>query len=129
MAVEAVVFIKNIGDSPAHAGREVLTGFTQDDGNTAGHVFKTMVTTSFADRPGAAVADTEALARDAGKIGGSACRAIQCHVAGDDVLIPGKTGFFLRPDDDLSAGEALADIVVGIAIQAQRQSGWNESTE
>ena len=47
-------------------------------------------------------------------IGSTSGGAIKGHIADDDVLLGGKSGFLRRPDSQHCAGKALAEVVVGI---------------
>ena len=44
--------------------------------------------------------------------------AVADHVAGDDVALGREHVGAVRADDDPAAGEALADVVVGVALRA-----------
>ena len=56
----------------------------------AGHVLAAVIADTLDDRGGAAVADGEALARDAANEGFAAGRAVERHVADDDVVFGGE---------------------------------------
>jgi hypothetical protein len=60
----------------------------------AGHVFAAVVADGFDDGVHAAVADAEALAGHAADVGLAAGRAVERHVADDDVLLRHKGGAF-----------------------------------
>jgi hypothetical protein len=53
--------VQNIGYAPAHAGREIPAGLTQNNDNASRHVLAPMVTHSFDDGMGPAVAHRESL--------------------------------------------------------------------
>ena len=67
----------------------------------------------------AAVAHAEALARHAAEIDFAGGRAVERDVADDDVLLGDEGRSRRRIDDDLAAGQALADVVVGIAFERE----------
>ena len=119
---EGAVEIEHVGDAAAHAGREIATRLAQDHGPAAGHVLAAMIADSLDDRRGAAVADAEPLARDAAQIKLAAGCAVEHDVAGDDVVLGHEGAFARRIDDDLAAGEALAAVVVDVALDADRDA-------
>ena len=77
----------------------------------------------------AGVADREPLARPAPDIDFPGSRAVQGRVADDDVLVrhEGRAGG--RRNDDLAAGQAFAEIVVGVAVQQQRHARRDKCAE
>ena len=56
-------------------------------------------------------------------------RAVADDVAGDDVLLGHQRRARGGPHDDPAAGQALADVVVGVALEAQRDAGRQERAE
>ena len=81
-----------------------------------------MVADAFDDRGGAGVADGKALAGDAVEEDLAAGGAIEHDVADEDVLLGQEAGVLRRIDDDAPAGESLADVVVGVAFQLERDA-------
>ncbi len=77
----------------------------------------------------AGVAHAEALARHAVDERLAAGSAVQRHVADDDIVLMDKLAGLGRIHDDLPAGEALAEIVVGVTLQFQRQPLGDEGAE
>ena len=100
---EVAAFVENVGDAAAHAGREVATCATEDDRDSAGHVLTTVIAHPFDDGLRAAIADAESFAGHAAKIQLSGGRAVQTHVAGDDVLLGDERRLARRIDDHLAA--------------------------
>ena len=88
-----------------------------------------MVAAAFDHRDGAGVAHREALAGDALEIRLAGDRAVEHGVADDDVL--GRIARRLRrlAHDHAAAGQALADIVVGVADQFERDAAREERAE
>ena len=117
-----IVLVEHIGDAARHAGREVAAGLAEDDDDAAGHVFAAMVAGALDDGDGAGVADGEALAGDAAEVALAGDRAVEHGVADDDRLLGHDAGVLRRAHDDAAAGEALADIVVGLADQLERDA-------
>ena len=81
-----------------------------------------MVARAFDHRDGARVPHREAFARDASEIGLARDRAIQDGVADDDVLVRRAGRGFGRTHRDAAPRQSLADIVVGIARQVERDA-------
>ena len=78
---------------------------------------------------GAGVADGETLAGDAVQEGLAGGCAVEDNVADQDAFLGQEAGGLGRIGDDASAGKALAEIVVGVAFQFQRDAGGNERAE
>ena len=126
--VEFAVFVEHIGDAARHAGGEVAPGLADDDDDAAGHIFAAVIAGAFDDRDRAGVAHGEALAGDAAEIAFASDRAVKRGVADDDRFFgrdPRRRP--RRMDDDASAREALADIVVGLALELERHAAASQA--
>src|SRR5215471_222740 len=121
--------IVDVRDAAAHAGREIASGFSQDDDASACHVLAAVIADALDDGYCAAVANCEPLARDSPDVGFAARRAVQRDVADDDVLFGRERRRPRRHDDKLSAGQSLAKVVVSVAFQRQRDAPRYERTE
>ena len=99
-------------DMPAAKLRPVLAEHHDD---AAGHVFAAMVAGALDDGDGAGVAHGEALAGDAAEVALAGDGAVEDGVADDDRLFRHEAAVVRRAHDEAAAGEALADIVVGLA--------------
>src|SRR5690606_32129706 len=126
---KVAVLVENVGHAARHAGSEVAPGLADDDDDAAGHVFAAVVADAFHHRDRAGVADREALAGHAPEVALALDRAIEHGIADDDRLLRDGPGFLRRADDDAPAGEALADIVVGLADQLERDPAREERGE
>ena len=129
---EGAVLVDHIGDAARHAGGEIAPGDAEHHHDAAGHVFAAMVAGALDHGDGAGIAHGETLARHAAEIAFARDRAIQHGVADDDRFLRHDAGIRRRPDDDAPAREALADIVVGVAVElegdAARQPGAKRLT-
>ena len=90
----------------------------EHDDPAAGHVFAAVIAHGLDDGVDAAVADAEALARHAADVGLAAGGPVEGDVADDDVLLRDERAARRRIDDDLAAGQPLAEVVVGVALEA-----------
>ena len=110
-----LVQVEDVGDAAGHAGREVASGRSEDDGAAPGHVLAAVVADPFDHgvRPG--VADAEPFADDAAEEQFAGGGAVGDDVAGDDVLFGGERGAVGGRTMIRAAGQALADVVVGVA--------------
>ena len=126
---ERVVRIPHVSDAATHAGREVATGWTEDHDAAAGHVFAAVVADAFDHGMRTAVADGEPLGGAAADECFAARRAVQRDVADDDVVFGHKARFGGRIDDDAAAGKALADVIVRVADEFQRDAAGQERAE
>src|SRR5690606_7156012 len=119
---ERAVLVVDVGDAARHAGREVAPGAAEHRDDAAGHVFAAMVAGAFDHGDRARIADCEALARDAVEVGFAGDGAVEHVVAHDDVLGRVPIDVRGRTDDDAPARKALADVVVGIAHEIERDA-------
>ena len=120
--VEIVVFVQHIDHAAGHARREVFARGAEDDGDAAGHVLTAVVAHALDDGGRAGVAHAEALARDAGDECAAGGGAIERDIADNDVFIGPEGAALRREDDELAAGEALAEAVVAVALEAEREA-------
>ncbi len=116
---EGVFLVEHVGDAAGHAGREVAARPAEHHDDTAGHVFVAVVADAFDNRQGAGVADCEALARDAADVSLTLGRTVENGVARDDRMIGVGRALGIGLDDDLAARQALADIVVDVALKVE----------
>ncbi len=126
---EVALIVVDVGDAAAHAGGEVAAGGTEHDDEAVGHVFAAVVAHAFDHRGGAGVADGEALAGDAVEEDFAAGGAVENDVADQDAFFGQEAGGLGRIGDDAAAGEALAEIVVGVAFELERDAVGNEGAE
>ena len=94
--------------------------------SAVGHVLAAVVAHAFNHGGCAGVADGEALAGDAVEEGFAAGCAVEHDVADQDAFLGQEAGGLGRIGDDASAGESLAQIVVGIAFEFERDAVGNE---
>src|SRR5690606_19047945 len=127
--LEIAARIPDVRDAARHAGREVAAGGAEDHRAPARHVLAAVVADAFDDRARAAVTHAEALGRAAAEERASAGRAVQRDVADQHVLLGLEAAFARRVDDQPAAGEALADVVVAVALELERVSLREERTE
>ncbi len=126
---EIARLVEHIGDAAGHAGGEIAPGRPEHDHAAAGHVFAAVVADGFHHGIDAAVADAEAFAGHAADIGLAAGGAVKGHVADDDVLLRHEGGLRRREDDELAAGQAFAEVVVGVAFQEEGHALGHERAE
>ena len=101
----------------------------EDDGASAGHVFAAVIAAALNDSDSAGISHAESFARDAVNVRFAAGRAVECDVADDDVLARNERRVGGRLDNELAAGETLAEIVVGVAGELDRESLRDERAE
>src|SRR4051812_46348497 len=116
---EGVPLAQHIGAAAGHTGREVAAGAAEPHDDPAGHVFATMVAGAFDHGDGAGIAHGKTLAGDATEIAFALDRAVEHGVADDDRLLGDDARVGGGAHDDPSARQALADIVVGIALELE----------
>src|SRR5690606_28166265 len=101
----------------------------EDDGAAAGHVLAGVVADAFDDGGRAGVADAEPLADDAAGEQLAGGGAVQDDVAADDLLLGREPGVGGGTEGQPPARQALADVVVGVADQPQRDAAGDERAE
>ena len=111
--------VEDVGHAAGHARGEVAAGLADDDDPAAGHVLAAVVADALHHGADAGVADAEALAGDAADVGLAGRGAVEGDVAGDDVLLRHEGGLARREEDDLAARKALAQVVVGVALEGE----------
>src|SRR5262249_23492868 len=95
----------------------------------SGHVFAPVVTHGLDDRVDAGVADGEAFARHAADEHFAARSPVKSHVANDNVLLRHKGGAGRRIQNDFSARQSLAEVIVGVALKREGHATRHESTK
>ena len=116
--------VEDVRDAAAHPGGEVPPCRAQHYHAPVGHVLAAVVAHAIDDGVRAAVADTEAFARQAADEHLAAGGAVEGHVANDDVLLGHKRRLPGRGRYQPPAGDALAEIVVGVALQRETRCPW-----
>ena len=119
---EIAALVEHVGDAAAHAGGEIAAAGAEHEHQAVGHVLAAVVADAFDDRGRAGVANREALAGDAVEERFAAGRAVESNVADQDIFFRSKAGSARRIDDDAAAGEAFADVVVGLAFERERDA-------
>ena len=77
----------------------------------------------------AGIAHREALAGDAAEIAFAGDRAVEHGVADDDRFLRHDAGIDRRPHDDAAARQALADIVVALALEFEGDAAREPGAE
>ena len=117
-----VLEVEHVRRPAAHAGREVASRRAEHEHATAGHVLAAVVAHALDDRGHAGVADAEPLPHPAADEHLARRRAVPDDVAGDDLLVRREGRGPVRADHQPPAGQPLADVVVGVALEPQRHS-------
>src|SRR5438105_8299847 len=126
---EATVLVEHIGDTAGHPGREIAAGLAEDHDDAAGHVLAAMVAGALDDGDSAGITHREALPGDAAEITFALDRAIEHRIADDDRFLRHNARVGGGADDDSAAGEALADVIVGVAFELERHAARKPRAE
>ena len=121
--------VEHVGDAAGHARGEIPAGPAEHDDAAAGHVLAAVIADALDNGERAAVAHGEPLARDAAEVRFAARRAVQRDVADDDVVLGNERRLPRREHDDLAAREPLADVIVRVAFELERDASRNEGAE
>ena len=122
------VRVVDVRPTARHAGAQVRPDRAQDDDHAPGHVLATVRTDPLDHRLRAAVAHREAHSCPAHEVQAPVRRAIQTGVAGNRLLLR-FWQFHLGSDDHGAARKALADVVVGLAVEGYLDSPGQECPE
>src|SRR5690606_30767834 len=101
----------------------------EDHDAATGHVLTAVVTHAFDDRGETGVAYAEPLTDLTAQEDLARRAAVADRVAGDDLLAGVEGGGARRTDDDATARESLADIVVAVTLEAHRDALRHEGAE
>ncbi len=118
---EIPVQVEHVGEAAGQAGAEVDAGAAEHHHHAAGHVLAAVVAAAFHHRHRTGIAHREALARGAGGKQLAAGGAVQAGVAHDGALARLEAAVGRRVDHQLAARHALADVVVGVALEIELQ--------
>src|SRR5262245_16109319 len=88
-----------------------------------------MITNRLDNNIRSAIANTKSRSRDAADVGFATRCAIESNVANDHILFRNERGAFWGHHDDLSPGQTLTKVVVGIAFESQRDALWYEGAK
>ena len=129
--LEGALLVEDVRDAAAHAGGEVAAGGPEDDDAPAGHVLAAVVADALHDGGRAGVADGEALAREPAEERLARGRAVEDGVADDDVVLGAERlgSAFARAHREHAAGEALAGVVVRVAVEREGDAGGEPAAE
>ena len=114
--------IQNIGRTAAHAGSKIASCTSQNNYRTTGHIFTTMVTNTLNNSVHATVTDAEAFTGSTADIRFTACCTIEGNFADNNIFVRIKAYIAVRIDNQLASGKSFADMVIGIALQLQRNT-------
>ena len=120
-ARQFIVFIQHIGDSTGHACSEIISNRAKDHRPTAGHVFAAVIAHAFHNGGCTGIAHAEAFACQTSHICLAAGRAVQRDIADQDIVWIPCSGF-RRTYRQYAAGQSLAEIIVGFAVQCNSLS-------
>jgi len=123
------VFVVHIGDTAAHASREVTACGTKHGHRAAGHVFATMVARAFDHRGGAGQAHGKPFTGHTAEKRFTAGCAIEHGVTHNDVAGGFATEINARTYHHAATGQTFAGVVVGVANQIQRDAFGQERTK
>mmetsp|Transcript_84330 Transcript_84330/g.217162 ORF Transcript_84330/g.217162 Transcript_84330/m.217162 type:complete len:241 (+) Transcript_84330:2188-2910(+) len=126
LVAELGIEVKHIRKATTHAGSEVRADLAEHDHEATGHVLATVVACAFNNGSAARVAHGEALGGDAGHEGRAACRTVERRVASKDGLMALERRLTRLVDDQPASAEALANVVIGVALKLERDTRREE---
>src|SRR6266404_526982 len=116
IAVQDVVGFgaQNVSEAAGHARAKIEAEGSKNQGDSAGHVFASVLANAFDDRERAAIAHGETFPGAAGDKELAGRGSVENGITGKDIAAARSGG--AGGDGNRSAGQSLADIVVGLAI-------------
>ena len=129
LEIERVIHIEDVGDTTGHTGGEVLTGRSEDDGTSTGHVLETMIATALGNRRRTGITNAEALTGDTIHIALAGRRTIEGDVADDDILTGAERTSLRWRHDELTAAQALTEAIIGITMETDREALRDKRTK
>src|SRR5450631_1650521 len=114
---EIHALVENISDTTAHASGKISAARTEHQHQPVCHVLAAMIANAFDDRGRSGIADRKTLAGDSVEEGFAAGCTIESNVADQDIFLGSEAGILRRIDNDPTARQALADVVVGLAFE------------
>src|ERR1700735_1786076 len=116
VAIDEIPFhVEHVSKTAGEAGAEIYARGAQNADHSPRHVFATMIAGAFDDGERAGVANRKSFPRPARRIEFAAGGAIQAGVAHDNGVARDEIRMSVGPQDDLAAGHALADAVLGLS--------------
>src|SRR6185503_11613939 len=126
---EVLLRIPDIRDAARHARREVAARRAENHRAAARHVLAAVIADAFDDGLGAAIAHAESLGRAAAEERAPARGAVQRDVADQHVLFGLERRVLRRIDDEATARQTLADVIVAVALELERDTLREECSE
>ncbi len=126
---EGMRSVEDVRDSTAHTSSEVATSTTQDDDATTSHVLATVITGTLDDDIRIRVTNGETLGGDTTYERLSGGGTVEADVADDDVLFGLERRLLRRVDDETTTRETLSDVVIGVTLELDGDTGRREGTE
>src|SRR5208337_1331489 len=126
---EVALIVVDVGDAATHAGGEVAPCGTENDDKAVGHVLAAVIAHTLDDGSRSGVADGETLTCDSVQEDFAGCGAVENDVADENTFFRQVTGGLGGIGDDASAGRPLAEIVVGITFEFERDTAGHECAE
>src|SRR6202046_2879103 len=120
---------ETVRKAAGEAGAVIHARGAQNADHSPRHVFATMIAGAFDDGERAGVANRKSFPRPARRIEFAGGGAIQAGGAHDDGVARDRIRMSVGPQDDLAAGHALADVVVGLTLEIEVQPSDIPDTE
>ena len=122
LLLEIAIRVEHKGHSAGHAGAEIAADWPQDHRIATGHIFAAIGAAALDHDIRSAIAHSEPFARLSGRKQLPGSCAIEHRVTDDCILLAVKWGADHRADGDLATAQTLADIIIGITKDLQRDT-------
>src|SRR5579872_780040 len=123
------MLVENVGDAAAHACGKIPSTAAKDEDDTFRHILTAVIADALDYGGCSRVAHSEAFARNSVEESFAAGGAVQSDVADDDVFFRGESRLPRRINNNLAAGKSLADVVVGVAFERERDALRQKCTQ
>src|ERR1700722_20235091 len=126
---EIAALVEHVGDATAHARGKIAATCSQHEHQAFGHVLAAVIAHAFYYGSGSRISNGKALAGHAVEKCFATGSAVESDVADQNIFFGGETGFARRVHYDAAAGQAFADVVVGLALEREGDALGQKSSQ
>src|SRR4029079_5168734 len=129
LALQLPVWVPDVRNAAGHARSEIASDTANADDDAAGHIFAAVITHALdhCDRSG--VTNGKAFSGDSGKVSLALDCAVEAGIPYDDIFMRLPPSGLRWTHDQAAARQTLADIVVRIANEFERQAAGKKGSE
>jgi len=126
---EVLVNVEHVGNTSGHTGSEVATSRSENENTTASHVLASVVTDTLNNGCSTGVTHTETLSSNTAEEASTLGSTVQADVTNQNVLLSTVNSSARRVDDQATTGQTLTNVVVGVTLELEGDTGRKVGTE